>query len=271
LPAVVEKPEEVVEEPEEVVEKPEEVVEEPKTNPINIPKPTNVGPTPAPKPVSTPTPRPVSTPSPAGTNTMSTSAYTDPKLDFTPSFVKGSQISLVGAPTFSNAYISPEQTKVDNDMNYFSAGGYAEGSQVSLDPQFARGRAKFLQSLLSPMARPQVGPVGFERHSEGHEVGEHRPEFYSEGGLGSIENRYVTGNGDGTSDSIPAMLANGEFVIPADVVASLGNGSNESGASVLDQFMKVIREHKRDAHADHLPPDSKGPLAYLQEAQKKVA
>jgi hypothetical protein len=66
------------------------------------------------------------------------------------------------------------------------------------------------------------------------------------------------------------MLANGEFVIPADVVASLGNGSNESGASVLDQFMKVIREHKRDAHPDHLPPDSKGPLAYLQEAQKKV-
>jgi hypothetical protein len=175
--------------------------------------------------------------------------------------------------------------------------GFAEGSSVSFQPQFAHGRAQFLQGLMTPVMRPQVGHMQFQRHSDGHSVGalgntafpqpdihpyephseghsveggEHVPEFYSEGGLKSMDHTYVTGDGDGTSDSIPAMLANGEFVIPADVVASLGNGSNESGASVLDQFMKAIREHKRDAHPDHLPPDSKGPLAYLQEAQKKV-
>ena len=175
--------------------------------------------------------------------------------------------------------------------------GYAEGSSVNMQPQFMHGRPQFLQGLMTPVMRPQVGHMQFQRHSDGHSVGalgnvalpqlevppyephseghsvegeEHVPEFYSEGGLKSMDHTYVTGDGDGTSDSIPAMLANGEFVIPADVVASLGNGSNESGASVLDQFMKVIREHKRDAHPDHLPPDSKGPLAYLQEAQKKV-
>ena len=99
----------------------------------------------------------------------------------------------------------------------------------------------------------------------------HNPQFFSEGGLGSLNNRYVQGDGDGTSDSIPAMLANGEFVIPADVVSSLGNGSNESGAHVLDAFLKTVREHKQKHDAKHLPPDSKGPLAYLLQAQKKVS
>jgi hypothetical protein len=95
----------------------------------------------------------------------------------------------------------------------------------------------------------------------------HHPEFFSEGGL---QNRYVRGDGDGTSDDVPAMLANGEFVIPADVVASLGNGDNDSGAKVLDEFLAVIRKHKRDADAKHLPPDSKGALGYLAEAHSKV-
>jgi hypothetical protein len=98
----------------------------------------------------------------------------------------------------------------------------------------------------------------------------HNPQFFSEGGLNSIKHRYVTGAGDGTSDSIPAMLANGEFVIPADVVSSLGNGSNDSGAHVLDNFLKTIRAHKQKHDSKHLPPDSKGPLAYLLEAKRKV-
>jgi len=97
----------------------------------------------------------------------------------------------------------------------------------------------------------------------------HNPEFFSEGG-NSIHNRYVKGDGDGTSDSVPAMLASGEFVIPADVVSGLGNGDNDAGAKVLDEFMMAIRKHKRAASPDELPEDSRGPLSYLQEALKKV-
>ena len=234
----------------------------------------------------------------AGADQMGTSGTSGVQLDYTPHFVKGSQISLVGAPTFETSYISPQQMQMQAPSPYTPGmQGYAEGSSVGMQPQFTHGRPQFLQGLMTPVMRPQVGHMQFQRHSDGHSVGalgnsafpqpdihpyephseghsvegeEHVPEFYSEGGLKSMDHTYVTGDGDGTSDSIPAMLANGEFVIPADVVASLGNGSNESGASVLDQFMKVIREHKRDAHPDHLPPDSKGPLAYLQEAKKKV-
>jgi len=106
--------------------------------------------------------------------------------------------------------------------------------------------------------------------AEGGNVPGHEPEFYSEGGLNSMGNRYVKGNGDGTSDSIPAMLANGEFVVPADVVSSLGNGSNDSGAKILDEFLSAIRDHKRKADPKKLPPDSKGALGYLLEANKKA-
>ena len=93
-----------------------------------------------------------------------------------------------------------------------------------------------------------------------HPLGE--PEFYSEGGLG---NMYIEGKGDGTSDEIPAMVANNEFVIPADIVSALGNGSSEAGGSVLDQFVKNIREHKHSNPPDELPPPSKGPLEYLSQ------
>jgi len=106
--------------------------------------------------------------------------------------------------------------------------------------------------------------------AEGGSIPEHNPQFYSEGGLSSMENRYVAGEGDGTSDSVPAMLANGEFVIPADVVSSLGNGSNEAGASVLDQFLASIRDHKHSKGSKGLPPDSKGPLSYLTDAKRKA-
>jgi len=105
-----------------------------------------------------------------------------------------------------------------------------------------------------------------EYAAEGGQIG-HNPEFFSEGGMG---NRYVRGDGDGTSDSVPAMLASGEFVIPADVVSGLGNGDNDAGAHVLDQFMQAIRKHKRAADPSELPEDSKGPLSYLEEAMKKA-
>jgi hypothetical protein len=67
---------------------------------------------------------------------------------------------------------------------------------------------------------------------------------YSDGG------RMLKGPGDGMSDDIPASiagrqparLANEEFVIPADVVSHLGNGSSESGAKVLYNMMDKVRK-----------------------------
>ena len=62
--------------------------------------------------------------------------------------------------------------------------------------------------------------------------------------------RMLKGPGDGMSDDIPATiagkqparLANEEFVIPADVVSHLGNGSSEAGAKQLYKMMDRIRK-----------------------------
>jgi hypothetical protein len=67
---------------------------------------------------------------------------------------------------------------------------------------------------------------------------------YSDGG------RMLKGPGDGMSDSIPgviagkqpARLADGEFVVPADVVSHLGNGSTDAGAKQLYAMMDKVRK-----------------------------
>jgi hypothetical protein len=93
--------------------------------------------------------------------------------------------------------------------------------------------------------------------------GEHIPEFIT-GATG----HYVRGRGDGQSDDIPAMLADGEYVFDAETVAQLGNGSSDAGAAVLDKMRESIRRHKRSAPIDSIPPKSKSPLEYLAEAGK---
>lgn len=78
----------------------------------------------------------------------------------------------------------------------------------------------------------------------------------------------VTGAGDGQSDDIPAMLADGEFVIPADVVAALGNGSTKAGSDKLYEMMHSIRAHHRAAKPKDLPPPAKkSPLDYLKKGK----
>jgi hypothetical protein len=140
----------------------------------------------------------------------------------------------------------------DSKGNY----NYANVSANKLTPAITKHKIDYLLAGLPSLGKAEGGSI-------------HSPEFYSEGGA-SMANRYVKGNGDGTSDSIPAMLANGEFVIPADVVSGLGNGSNDSGAKVLDEFLRVIRQHKQKHDVKRLPPNSKGPLAYLTDAKRKV-
>ena len=90
-------------------------------------------------------------------------------------------------------------------------------------------------------------------------LAEHNPEFIT-GATG----HHVKGAGDGQSDSIPAMLADGEYVFDADTVAALGNGSNDAGARILDKMRQNLRKHKRSAPAGKIPPKAKSPLEYMK-------
>ena len=77
--------------------------------------------------------------------------------------------------------------------------------------------------------------------------------------------RYLKGPGDGMSDDIhayieggstgegqPARLARNEFVIPADVVSDLGNGSSDAGAEMLYEMMERVRKARHGT--DKQPP-----------------
>jgi hypothetical protein len=77
----------------------------------------------------------------------------------------------------------------------------------------------------------------------------------------------VHGAGDGQSDDIPAMLADGEYVIDAETVAQIGNGSTKAGAQALDKFREGIRAHKRSAPLNKIPPKTKPLTSYLKGAK----
>ena len=166
-------------------------------------------------------------------------------------FSTGSSVNSNGITDLTAAY-DPYSAGTAGDST-------SSGIYKALAPGLTKAQISYILTGLPPV----------QGHAEGGEIDgeeEHNATFFSPGGLA---NTYVQGDGDGTSDSVKAMLANGEFVIPADVVSDLGNGSNEAGASVLDQFLKSIRAHKQ-SNGVKLPPDSKGPLAYLTDATRKV-
>lgn len=111
---------------------------------------------------------------------------------------------------------------------------------------------------------PTGGPMGDYEHPNYDGL----PVFRTGGGEGP-GGRYVEGKGDGTSDDISAMLADGEYVFSADVVSALGNGSNKAGAERLGDMVEAIRKRARSGPPTKLSPDAKSPLEYLQSPKGK--
>jgi hypothetical protein len=82
--------------------------------------------------------------------------------------------------------------------------------------------------------------------------------------MGGPLSRYIGGPGTGRSDSIDAKLSDGEYVIDAETVALLGDGSSKAGAKRLDQFRANIRKQKgRELAKGKFSPDAKRPEQYL--------
>lgn len=85
-------------------------------------------------------------------------------------------------------------------------------------------------------------------------MGGQMPEAFANGGLVPLAGggKIAIGPGGGLDDLIPtsingrraAALSDGEFVIPADVVSMLGDGSSNAGARRLYDLMRQIRDAK---------------------------
>lgn len=137
-----------------------------------------------------------------------------------------------------HAYATPWQTPVSENM---VTGAADTGvNRLTGEMTFAAGG---LSSLADMVTGEEVMPI--ERRSRAMAAGGISSlGGYSDGG------RLLKGPGDGMSDNIPAQigekqparLADGEFVVPADVVSHLGNGSTDAGAKQLYKMMNKVRQ-----------------------------
>ena len=172
----------------------------------------------------------------------------------TPAQVGAGQLTgQAGAQAASNPMFPKIAQFAANNPMLMPAGLGAAGATIggALTPQVnAPGQSKYS----GPLSRFRYDPNKYKRSmAEGGladtavarrmRMGGHLGS-YSDGG------RLLKGPGDGMSDDIPAKigrkqparLADGEFVVPADVVSGIGNGSTDAGAKRLYQMMDRVRE-----------------------------
>lgn len=87
------------------------------------------------------------------------------------------------------------------------------------------------------------------------------------GGALSAVARFAKGAGSGRDDTINARLSDGEYVMDAETVAMLGDGSSEDGARKLDMMREQLRRHKGKTLAKgKFSPNAKSPLSYIKGA-----
>jgi hypothetical protein len=163
---------------------------------------------------------------------------------------------------------------VDPLQNLRNPAPYQQQPQQQMPPQAAQNA----QQMPPQQALPQMGmaptqpsipqgipPAGAGMKSGGLPALSNVP--ITQGRLNFRQGAAVHGPGDGQSDDIPAMLADGEYVIDADTVAQIGNGSTKAGAQALDKFRENIRAHKRSAPVNKIPPKTKALTSYLKGAK----
>jgi hypothetical protein len=130
-----------------------------------------------------------------------------------------------------------------SDKQKLLAGGAGIAGLGMIGDQM-RGGVPKKKPYEGPLSRFNYNPDTYRPYNYGYATGGIASlGGYSDGG------RMLKGPGDGMSDSIPARigakqparLADGEFVVPADVVSHLGNGSTDAGAKQLYSMMNKVR------------------------------
>jgi hypothetical protein len=198
----------------------------------------------------------------------------------------GTMLKTAGDPTLKDPLAALSQ-KVE-EMNQIDPALMAimaqrlgmQMPQVQQEPTFTYGQETSIDDILG-LREPKEPEERQEEmvFAEGGFVEPLRakamnPQFMNHGGAlpGGRENfkhgKHVAGEGDGQSDDIPAWLADGEFVFPADVVSALGNGSTKAGTDKLYKMMHEIRARARSTKVKDLPPPAhKSPLDYLKRGK----
>lgn len=142
--------------------------------------------------------------------------------------------------------------------------GMGHEQPASGSPGLPSGWSDSLPPRTLTRERIPLDPAAYATY--GKSGGEHKffgdAEYHAGGGE-------VSGPGTGRSDDIEAYLSNGEYVMDAETVALLGDGSTEAGAKRLDELRQRVRQHKGAALAKgEFSPDAKDPADYMAKGGK---
>ena len=164
----------------------------------------------------------------------------------------------------SSAWSYGQDTSIDNNL-----GGVDSQLASSTLPEMGNYQSSMYSSKKGGLVPPLMAAGGSTRYGKYAGGGLNTVNFEGKNRIDFRTGNAVTGPGDGQSDDIPAMLADGEFVFPADVVAALGNGSTKAGSDKLYDMMHSIRSHSRSTDPKKLPPPAKSPLDYLNKRARR--
>jgi hypothetical protein len=119
------------------------------------------------------------------------------------------------------------------------------------------------RTWMPPMQELGQGVPGFQRGGE-FDYWEQNADVPAAAPEVSAQGRYVKGQGTGRSDDIPARLSDGEYVIDAETVALLGDGSGDAGAQRLDEMRRNLRKHKaKNLKKGEFTHKAKAPNQYM--------
>ena len=116
------------------------------------------------------------------------------------------------------------------------AGGFEEEELEVEDPYPYSSRELMEMYPERYLTSPYIAPLKRKREEEV------RPLFKAKGGQMEFPRRqgYIAGPGTETSDDIPAMLSDGEFVMTARAVRGAGDGSRKEGVKKMYDMMKAF-------------------------------
>tara|TARA_R100001509_G_scaffold162588_1_gene134591 strand:- start:12588 stop:13340 length:753 start_codon:yes stop_codon:yes gene_type:complete len=147
----------------------------------------------------------------------------------------------------------PNRRPGSTGRRYFSDTIFAQKPETEpMTVEQARTQAAAQAKGIAAEQPPVAAPVEKEYDPDAKEVGMAGPDrMYASGGIANLsQGRYLGGTTDGQADKVPARIDNGqearlsdgEFVLPADLVALLGNGNSNAGARKLHEFMDRVRK-----------------------------
>lgn len=140
------------------------------------------------------------------------------------------------------------------------------GNNSMMPPAQAAGQQGAAQS---PGGENFVARGGYQRGGEFNYWEQNDDVFNAAPAVSREGGHHVQGPGSGRSDDIPAYLSDGEYVIDAESVSLLGDGSGSEGARRLDEMRQELRKHKAGKmKKGEFTNKAKNPRAYMNNVKK---